>query len=127
MAKRTKKVGPAGRLGARYGVRIRKRIADIEVQSKGRHECPKCKVEAVRRKASGIWTCKHCGAEFASGSYLITPPVAVRRELAEVLAKVESKEAAAEEELIENLKEKAEEELDREEEIPKKHKKGEKG
>ena len=92
MAKRTKKVGSAGRLGARYGVRIRRRIADIEKVSKGRHECPKCKAVAMGRTANGIWVCRHCGAHMASSSYMPTPPVAVRRELKEVLAKAEGKE-----------------------------------
>lgn len=110
MARRTKKVGPAGRLGARYGVRIRRRIADIEIQSKGRHECPKCKAVAVGRKANGIWHCRHCGATFASGSYLITPPAAVRREVTEVLAKAEAKEKG----LTEKSEEEAEELLKKE-------------
>jgi large subunit ribosomal protein L37Ae len=92
MARRTKKVGPSGRLGARYGVRIRKRIADIEVQSKGRHECPECKAVAVRREASGIWHCSHCGVRFASSSYMPTKPAAVRREVAEVLEEKAAKE-----------------------------------
>ena len=104
MSKRTKKVGSAGRFGARYGVRIRKRIAEIEKQSKGRHECPKCKAVALLRDASGIWSCRHCSAKIASSSYMPTPPVAVRREVAEVLAKAKAKEAGVE-------KEKEEEEL----------------
>ena len=81
MAKRTKKVGSAGRLGSRYGVKIRRRIADIESQGRGRHECPKCKVKAVTRTSTGIWTCKHCGAKMASGAYNLTPPAAVKREV----------------------------------------------
>jgi len=95
MSKRTKKVGPAGRLGARYGVRIRKRIADVEIESKGRHECPVCRAVAMSRTANGIWICNHCGANIASSSYMPTKPVSVRRELAEVLAKAEAKEVAA--------------------------------
>jgi len=98
MSKRTKKVGSAGRLGARYGVRIRKRIGDVELVSKGRHVCPKCRAKAMTRTANGIWKCRHCGAIIASSSYMPTPPVAVRRELAEVLAKAEG-ETKAEEEL----------------------------
>lgn len=105
MAKRTKKVGPAGRLGARYGVRIRKRIADIEVISKGRHECPRCKAVAMGRTANGIWLCRRCGAQMASSSYMPTPPVAVRRELAEVLAKAEGKEEREETEVLEAAEE----------------------
>jgi large subunit ribosomal protein L37Ae len=101
MSKRTKKVGSAGRLGARYGVRIRKRIGDVEKQSKGRHECPKCKAVALTRDANGIWSCRHCGAKIASGSYMPTPPAAVRREIAEVLAKAKAKEAGVEEEMEE--------------------------
>lgn len=103
MSKRTKKVGSSGRFGSRYGVRIRKRVADVEAQSKGRHECPKCKAVALGRKATGIWECRHCGAKFASSSYMPTPPAAVRREVAEVLAAVKAKEleieGRAEEEL----------------------------
>jgi len=97
MSRRTKKVGPAGRLGARYGVRIRRRIAEIEVQSKGSHECPKCKAVALTRRASGIWECRHCGAKMASSSYMPTAPAAVKRELAVVLAAAKAREAGAEE------------------------------
>lgn len=91
MARRTKKVGSAGRLGARYGVRIRKRIGDIERVSKVWHVCPKCKAAAVKRKANGIWKCRHCGAEMASSSYVLTPPVAVKREVSEAIAAAKAK------------------------------------
>lgn len=97
MSRRTKKVGPAGRLGARYGVRIRKRIADVEVESKGRHNCPRCRAKALVREANGIWKCRKCGAKIASSSYMPTPKVAVKREVAEVLAEAEEKEKAEEE------------------------------
>jgi large subunit ribosomal protein L37Ae len=78
-------------LGARYGVRIRKRIGDIERISKIWHECPKCKAAAVKRKANGIWKCRHCGAELASSSYVLTPPVAVKREVSEAIAAAKAK------------------------------------
>jgi large subunit ribosomal protein L37Ae len=97
MSKRTKKVGSSGRLGVRYGVRVRKRIADVEREAKGRHECPKCKAVAMSRTANGIWLCNHCGAIIASSSYMPTKPVAVRREVSEVLAAAEAKEAAKKE------------------------------
>ncbi len=81
MAKRTKKVGPAGRLGPRYGVKIRRRIAEIESQGRGRHECPKCRAKSVTKSGTGIWTCRHCGAKMASSAYNLTPPVSVKREV----------------------------------------------
>jgi len=94
MSKRTKKVGTSGRFGPRYGVTVRKRIADVEAVTKGRHECPVCHGAALGRSATGIWVCRRCGAKMASSSYIRTPPAAVRRELAEVLAKAEGKEEA---------------------------------
>jgi len=115
MARRTKKVGPAGRLGARYGVRIRKRIGDIDRLSKRKHECPRCRARAVWRKAGGIWSCRHCGAEIASSSYVLTPPVAVRREVSEAIAAAKAKVEGTESEETEELEEKAEaEDLDKE-------------
>jgi large subunit ribosomal protein L37Ae len=121
MSKRTKKVGSVGRFGARYGVRIRKRIADVETVSKGRHDCPKCRANAMARNANGIWTCRKCGAKIASSSYMPTPPVAVRRELAEVLAKAEVKEEKVVEAEMESeeLPKEADETADK----PKKHRK----
>ena len=94
MSKRTKKVGTSGRFGPRYGVTVRKRIADVEALTKGRHECPVCHGIALGRSATGIWICRRCGAKMASSSYMPTPPVAIRREIAEVLAKAEGKEEA---------------------------------
>ena len=90
MTRRTKKAGTAGRFGPRYGVTIRRRIAEVEAKSKGRHECPKCMAVAVTRKATGIWNCRHCGATFASGAYYLTQPVAVKRDVAKVHAQEET-------------------------------------
>ena len=112
MSKRTKKVGSAGRLGARYGVRIRRRHGDIEEQSKGSHESPSCKAVAMTRVANGIWVCRHCDAKYASSSYMPTPPASVKRELAEVLAAQKAKEEGLQEVPKE---EPAEEELPRDE------------
>jgi large subunit ribosomal protein L37Ae len=96
MSKRTKKVGTSGRFGPRYGVTVRKRIADVEAVSKGRHECRYCRAVALGRTASGIWVCRHCGAKMASGTYMPTPPVAVRRDVEEVLAEAEDREQEGE-------------------------------
>ncbi len=124
MSKRTKKVGTSGRFGPRYGVTVRKRIADVEAVSKGRHECRYCRAVALGRTASGIWVCRHCGAKMASGSYMPTPPVAVRRDVEEVLAKAEeAKEEAAPTEKLAGLEEL--EEVAENTEKPKKRKKKE--
>lgn len=65
---RTKKVGPAGRYGPRYGTRIRQRIAGLE-PGKGRHTCPRCLKPGVKRIAAGIWECRKCGLKFAGKAY----------------------------------------------------------
>ena len=69
MAKRTKKVGSAGRFQARYGVRSRSRVRNIEQQQKGYHVCPKCGQQKVKRLSTGIWNCRKCGVSFAGGAY----------------------------------------------------------
>jgi large subunit ribosomal protein L37Ae len=69
MTRRTKKVGLAGRYGARYGVRIRKQIQTVEKAKGKSYECPRCRQVAVRRVASGIWKCRRCDLKFAGGAY----------------------------------------------------------
>ena len=70
MAKRTKKVGTAGRFQARYGVRARTRVRDVEDMQKTKHLCPSCGQKTVKRISTGIWRCKKCGNTFAGGAYL---------------------------------------------------------
>jgi large subunit ribosomal protein L37Ae len=69
MAKRTKKVGAAGKYGARYGVRVRKRLNKIETDKSKRYACPNCKHESVKRKGTGIWKCGRCDLVFAGGAF----------------------------------------------------------
>ncbi|MBD3262944.1 50S ribosomal protein L37ae [Candidatus Woesearchaeota archaeon] len=66
---RTKKVGSSGRFGARYGLKIKKKVRDIEKIQKGKHKCPFCSKFTVKRLASGIWFCKACKAKFAGRAY----------------------------------------------------------
>jgi large subunit ribosomal protein L37Ae len=66
---RTKKVGTAGRFGARYGVTLRQRVAEIETNMKAFHKCPSCQTKAVRRVSTGIWSCRKCGHTFTGGAY----------------------------------------------------------
>ncbi len=70
MVRRTKKVGVSGRLGPRYGVKIRRRVKELEIRQKKAHPCPKCQYRAVKRVGTGIWTCNHCGYTFSGGAYL---------------------------------------------------------
>ena len=70
MARRTKKVKGTGRLGPRYGVKIRHRVRDLEENQKQWHVCPQCKRPRVKRESTGVWICKKCNAKFAGGAYL---------------------------------------------------------
>jgi len=96
MTRRTKKVGISGRLGPRYGVKIRRLIREIETKEKMKHECPNCKYERVSRKSTGIWVCSHCGTKFAGGAYLPVSTSAMKAEkrLAELQAAKEEKKEA---------------------------------
>lgn len=86
MSRGTEKVGTAGRFGARYGVRVRKLIRDIEKLQKNTYECPNCHHVSVKRMSSGVWVCRHCEMKFAAGAY---SPV-TRRIISEEVALKES-------------------------------------
>lgn len=66
---RTKKVGSAGKLGARYGWKLRRRIRDIDARARSTYECARCGKKAVRRISTGIWKCSKCDSVFAGGAY----------------------------------------------------------
>jgi len=69
MAKRTKKVGPVGRFGSRYGVRARTQVRNVELVQKSKHKCPSCGHLKVKRVSTSIWQCSKCGIKFAGGAY----------------------------------------------------------
>ncbi len=76
---RTKKVGPAGRFGPRYGLKIRNLVKKIEVVQRAKHPCPVCGAKRVKRVGTAIWRCSKCGAVFAGGAYV--PRTIVKREI----------------------------------------------
>lgn len=69
MAKRTKKVGSIGRYGARYGVRAKTLVKNVEDSQKIKHICPSCGHQKVRRISTSIWQCGKCNIKFAGGAY----------------------------------------------------------
>lgn len=70
MAKRTKKVGSAGRYQARYGVRARTRVRNVELIQRAKHVCPSCGHQKIKRLSTSIWHCGKCGIKFAGGAYI---------------------------------------------------------
>jgi len=97
MARRTKKVSSVGRFGPRYGVKIRRRILEVETVRKAAHPCPRCQAINVRRVGSGIWRCRKCGLTFAGGAYRPIVTTSVKREvpIAAVVAEAEKPEKPA--------------------------------
>ena len=67
----TKKVGSAGRFGARYGKRLRQKIISVEVIQRHPQECPYCCRKAAKRMSSGIWLCKKCDSKFTNKAYRV--------------------------------------------------------
>ncbi len=67
---RTKKVKASGRLGARYGTRVRRKIAEIESVQRKKQQCMFCKGTA-KRLSKGIWKCKKCKRKFTSNAFFV--------------------------------------------------------
>ena len=67
--RKTKKVGPARGLGARYGATVRKQYVKVLTEMRKTHKCPQCGSESVRRESVGLWKCKKCGLTFTGGAY----------------------------------------------------------
>jgi large subunit ribosomal protein L37Ae len=77
------KTGSAGRFGARYGRVSRRRVAEIEAETRDEHTCPSCGEERVERDGTGIWQCGYCDYKFTGGSFRPETPAGrtVRRSL----------------------------------------------
>lgn len=67
----TKKVGSAGRFGARYGRKIKRIIAGIEKKQRVKQKCPYCNKFAVKRLSFGIFRCNNCESKFAGKAYFV--------------------------------------------------------
>ena len=64
-----KVTGSSGRFGCRYGRFVRKRVAEIEAVSGALHRCPKCDMQSIQRRGTGIWECRKWQYKFAGGAY----------------------------------------------------------
>ena len=80
MTRKTKKVGISGKYGPRYGVRTRKRMADVESAKVKKYQCPKCLTQSVKREGTGIWKCRKCDLVFAGGAYVPQITIGITRE-----------------------------------------------
>jgi len=78
--KKRKKVGPAGGLGVRYGVRARRRYSEIIAGARKKHVCSQCGSRSVRRESVGIWACTKCGVKFTGGAYVPTTKLGITAE-----------------------------------------------
>ncbi len=98
MSRRTAKAGPVARFGPRYGVRIRRRVLEVEIGLRKRHVCPRCQAPRVQRTSTGVWRCGHCGLVFAGGAYRPIVTTAVRRELVKEIEPAAAEAKPSEEE-----------------------------
>lgn len=56
-------------MSVRYGVKLRKKVADVKRRQKLSYACPKCGKTRVKRIDFAQWTCKSCGVLFAGGAF----------------------------------------------------------
>lgn len=64
------KARSAGRFGVRYGLHVKRRIADVEEKQHKRQLCIFCNGRA-KRSSKGIWSCLKCGKTFAGHAYYL--------------------------------------------------------
>ena len=63
-----KKISLPG-LGARYGIKIRKKYSVVHRVLKSKRKCPECGSLRFGRQDVGIWSCKKCGFKIAGLAY----------------------------------------------------------
>ena len=79
MSKRTKKAGPTGWMGARYGIRIRRRVVEIDKSRARPAACPRCSTTTLHRIAAGVYECRRCHTRFANAAYVFSAPPPITR------------------------------------------------
>ena len=78
--RRTKKVGSTGWMGPRYGIRIRRRVLEMDRAQHHANTCPRCSTVTLWRVASGIYECQRCGVRVSSAAYVYSPPPPITRQ-----------------------------------------------
>jgi large subunit ribosomal protein L37Ae len=64
-----KKKGYLKGLGARYGIKLRKKYSIVHRVLKSKRKCPECGSLQFGRQVVGIWSCKKCGLKIAGYAY----------------------------------------------------------
>lgn len=59
-------------LGARYGLKPRKKYTMIHRILKAKRKCPECGSTKFGRRAVGVWSCKKCGFKIAGMAYEVS-------------------------------------------------------
>ncbi len=85
-------VKAAGRFGARYGQRVRRKIAEIESKQRKKQICPFCE-KMVKRVSRGIWQCKNCKKRFAGHAYYLEKGSIIVKKSQVIEQKKEAKES----------------------------------
>ena len=64
-----KKKGSLKGLGARYGIKLRKKYSVVHRVLKSKRRCPECGSLQFGRQVVGIWSCKKSGFKIAGLAY----------------------------------------------------------
>ena len=64
-----KKKGYLKGLGARYGIKLRKKYSIVHRVLKSKRKCPECGSSRFGRQDVGIWSCKKCEFKIAGLAY----------------------------------------------------------
>jgi large subunit ribosomal protein L37Ae len=64
-----KKKGYLKGLGARYGIKLRKKYSIVHRILKSKRKSPECGSLRFGRQDVGIWSCKKCGFKIAGLAY----------------------------------------------------------